>query len=106
MIGYEIATLLEKQLTLGKPYFEFLRVPSMSAGIYRLPAGGADLQRPHREDEVYYVLSGSANFRAGESDTEVHAGSFLFVQAEEEHRFHSICEDLTVLVFFAPAEST
>jgi hypothetical protein len=29
----------------------------------------------------------------------------LFVAAEVEHRFHEITEELTVLVFFAPAES-
>ena len=30
----------------GKPYREFLREPAMSAGLYVLPAGGTDLQRP------------------------------------------------------------
>jgi len=28
----------------------------------------------------------------------------VFVQANIEHRFHTITEDLTILVFFAPAE--
>jgi len=32
------------------------------------------------------------------------AGSIVFVAARVPHRFHSIAEDLTVLVFFAPAE--
>ena len=34
-------------------YTQFLNVPDMSAGIYRLPAGGTDPQRPHSEDELY-----------------------------------------------------
>jgi quercetin dioxygenase-like cupin family protein len=34
----------------------------------------------------------------------VSEGSVVFVAAEVEHRFHSITEDLVVLVFFAPAE--
>ena len=88
-----------------KVYREFLRVPSMSSGLYVLPAGGNDLQRPHREDEMYYVLRGRARFRAGDEDTEVSAGSVLFVAAEVEHRFYDISEELGVLVFFAPAES-
>jgi hypothetical protein len=29
----------------------------------------------------------------------------IFVEAEVEHRFHDIEEDLEILVFFAPAET-
>ena len=32
-------------------------------------------------------------------------GTVVFVPARVEHRFHSISEDLTILVFFAPPES-
>ena len=88
-----------------KSYLEFLRVPSMSAGLYVLAAGATDLQRPHHEDEMYYVVRGRARFRVGDEDFEVSAGSVLFVAAEVEHRFYDIVEQLQVLVFFAPAES-
>lgn len=88
-----------------KSYLEFLRVASMSAGLYVLAAGAADLQRPHHEDEMYYVVRGRARFRSGDRDFEVSSGSVLFVAAEVEHRFYDIVEELTVLVFFAPAES-
>jgi hypothetical protein len=37
-------------------------------------------------------------------DREVGPGAVIFVKAGDEHRFHSISEDLTLLVFFAPAE--
>lgn len=89
----------------GKLYQEFLRVPSMSAGLYVLPAGATDPQRPHHEDEVYYVVRGRARFKVADEDQEVLAGSVLFVAAEVEHRFYDIAEELAVLVFFAPAES-
>ncbi|HET6180797.1 MAG TPA: cupin domain-containing protein [Candidatus Sulfotelmatobacter sp.] len=89
----------------GKLYREFLRVPAMSAGLYVLPAGATDAQRPHHEDEMYYVVRGRARFRAGDEDREISAGSVLFVAAEVEHHFHDITEELAVLVFFAPAES-
>jgi len=89
----------------GKLYREFLRVPAMSAGLYVLAAGATDPQRPHHEDEMYYVVRGRGRFRAGDEDCEVSAGSMLFVAAEVEHRFHDITEELAVLVFFAPAES-
>ena len=89
----------------GKLYREFLRIPAMSAGLYVLPAGAADPQQPHHEDEMYYVIRGRGRFRAGDEDTEVSTGSVLFVAASVEHRFHDISEELAVLVFFAPAES-
>ncbi len=88
-----------------KLYREFLRVPAMSAGLYVLPAGGTDLQKPHHEDEMYYVVRGRACFKADKEDREVSVGSVIFVAAEVEHRFHDITEELAVLVFFAPAES-
>ena len=89
----------------GKLYREFLRVPAMSAGLYVLPAGATDPQRPHHEDEMYYVIRGRARFRAGDQDQEVSAGAVLFVAAELDHRFHDVVEELAVLVFFAPAET-
>jgi mannose-6-phosphate isomerase-like protein (cupin superfamily) len=77
----------------------------MSAGLYVLPAGAKDPQLPHHEDEMYYVISGRARFRAADEDRDVSAGSILFVAAEVEHRFYDIEQELSVLVFFAPAES-
>ncbi len=81
----------------------------MSAGLYVLPAGATDHQKPHREDELYYVVRGRARFKAGsegsEEDREVSAGSLIFVAAEVGHCFYEISEELEILVFFAPAES-
>jgi quercetin dioxygenase-like cupin family protein len=89
----------------GKAYREFLRLPSMSAGLYVLAAGADDTQHPHHEDEMYYVVRGRARFHAGDEDHEVSAGSVLFVAAEVEHHFYDIQEELAALVFFAPAET-
>ena len=100
-----LAEITEQRALSGKPYREFLRVPAMSAGLYVLPAGGTDHQKPHREDEVYYVVRGRARFKAGPEDREVSAGSVIFVAAEVGHRFYDITEELAVLVFFAPAET-
>jgi mannose-6-phosphate isomerase-like protein (cupin superfamily) len=63
-----------------------------------------DLQSPHTEDEVYYVVSGRAQITVAKENQAVQAGSIVYVAKNVEHRFHSIEEDLTVLVFFAPAE--
>ena len=104
MEAFEIGQLIERQVYAEKAYLEFLRVSAMSMGLYCLPTGGVDLQSPHTEDEVYYVVSGKAQIQVGEEDRSVAAGSIVFVAAHVPHRFHSIAEDLTVLAFFAPAE--
>ena len=101
----QLAEINQQRVQSGKPYREFLRVPAMSAGLYVLPVGGTDTQRPHHEDEMYYVVRGRARFVAGDEDREVSVGSVMFVAAEVAHHFHDIREELVVLVFFAPAES-
>ena len=101
---FETAQLISEQERSRQEYLEFLRVPALSAGLYTLAAGSIDMQQPHTEDEIYYVISGSAAFRAGDQECAVQAGSILYVKANVEHRFHSIREDLHILVLFAPAE--
>ena len=103
---YEIRDLVEKQVQSARRYQEFVRVPALSAGIYILPVGAADTQHPHKEDELYYVVSGRARMRVGSQEHAVGPGSIIFVEAETEHRFLDITEELQVLVFFAPAESS
>jgi mannose-6-phosphate isomerase-like protein (cupin superfamily) len=95
----------EQRSESGQSYREFLRMPAMSAGLYVLPAGGTDRQKPHREDEIYYVVRGRARFKAGSEDREISAGSVIFVAAQVGHRFYDITEELAVLVVFAPAET-
>lgn len=104
MQAYELAQLVSQQKDSIKLYLEFLKVRDLSMGLYVLPAGGTDPQSPHTEDEVYYVVSGRAKIHVADEEREVQAGSVVYVAKNVEHRFHSIEEDLTVLVFFAPAE--
>ena len=104
MQAFELTQLVSQQQTSDKLYLEFLRVPALSMGLYSLPAGGRDIQSPHTEDEIYFVISGKANIRVGEEDRDVQAGSIVYVAKSVEHHFHSIEKELRVLVFFAPAE--
>ncbi|HTW40620.1 MAG TPA: cupin domain-containing protein [Thermoplasmata archaeon] len=95
---------LEKGRKAGKRYTEFLRVSTMSAGVYALPVGGVDTQQPHSEDEVYYVVRGRGRFQHGGVEQAAEPGDLLFVPAKEPHHFHSITEELVLLVVFAPPE--
>ena len=84
-------------------YREFLNVPTLSCGLYHLPVGAKDMQTPHDEDEVYYVLEGRARMKIGDELKEVSPGTILYVKATETHSFFEIEEDMTLLVFFAAA---
>jgi mannose-6-phosphate isomerase-like protein (cupin superfamily) len=91
--------------SLDRLYHEFLRVPTMSVGYYRLPAGGIDPQSPHLEDEVYVVVGGRARVTVGEHERDVRPGDTIFVGSTVPHRFHDIAEDLELVVVFAPPET-
>lgn len=93
------------RISAGRLYEEFLRTPSMSAGLYELAAGGTDPQQPHTEDELYHVTAGRATFECDGERRTVGPGDTIFVAARAPHRFIDITEDLVVLVVFAPAES-
>ncbi len=104
MQAFELAHLISQQKDSNKLYLEFLKVPDLSMGLYVLPAGSTDPQSPHTEDEIYYVVSGRAKILVADENRDVKAGSIVYVAKNIAHRFHSIEEDLKLLVFFAPAE--
>lgn len=106
MDAFNISELIKQREQSSRSYLEFFRADSLSLGVYHLAAGANDPQQPHGEDEVYYVESGRGRIKVGAEDREVEPGAVIFVKAGHEHRFHSITEDLTLLVFFAPAEYT
>jgi len=86
----------------GHGYIDFFASEKLSVGLSIWPRETTDRQRPHSEDEVYYVISGRGTIRVADEDRPVKPGSLVFVAAGVEHRFHSIEEDLRVLVFWAP----
>jgi len=98
---FALDELLARKRNMTSPYYEFLRAPSLSCGIYSLSAGSRDLQSPHDEDEVYYVLSGRGRLRVEGKEHALAAGSICYVRATSEHSFFEIEEDMTLLVFFA-----
>src|ERR1700676_2498250 len=106
MQTFNLRNLLTAREQTGQPWLEFLRAPSLSMGVYHLKAGQADPQKPHTEDEVYYVVSGWSRFRSAAEVVPVEPGTVLFVERGVEHHFFDVTEDLTVLVFFAPAEGS
>lgn len=103
---FEMSDVLESRRESGELYLEFLTASTMSVGVYALAAGSTDPQQPHTEDEIYYVLDGRGRIRIRNDDSEVKPGSVIFVAAGQRHEFHSITEDLRLLVVFAPARGS
>ncbi len=106
MTAFELQDQSKQPQASEQPYLEFLRVPALSRRLDVHPAECADSQQLQREDEVYFVVSGRARIQVGNEDCPVEAGSTVYVPEEVEHHLHSVAEDLNVLVFFTPAETT
>jgi mannose-6-phosphate isomerase-like protein (cupin superfamily) len=77
----------------------------MSVHLYRLDEGAVDTQRPHEQDELYYVLSGSRTLNIVTDREEVNvaltAGDLVYVPAYAEHKFTGTSQ-ISLLVIFAP----
>jgi mannose-6-phosphate isomerase-like protein (cupin superfamily) len=106
MDAHELADLVDRRADSGRPYLEFISVPDLSVGLYVLAVGQPDRQKPHGEDEVYYVVSGAGRITVGDEVRDVRPGTVVFVAAKVPHRFHDITEDLTLFVAFGPAEGS
>ncbi|NXY92848.1 cupin domain-containing protein [Streptomyces sp. BR123] len=105
MKAFRLDELEAERLANDGAYLQFLRERNMSVGLYALDAGQSDPQQPHRQDEVYFVVSGRASITVGEETTTVARGSVVYVPAGVPHKFHHISEDLKVLVVFSPPEA-
>ncbi len=103
--AFEMQDLQDQLKQSGKPWLPFLDVSTLNCGLYSLAKGATDHQSPHEQDEVYYVLEGSATLEVGDDKIAAREGSVIFVKARAAHRFVDIEKDLKVLVFFSTAES-
>lgn len=99
--AFRLREAAERRARSGDPWLELFKTSTLRTGLYVLPAGGRDDQQPHAQDEVYHVVRGKAVLRVDGEDLQVELGSVVYVRAGIDHRFHSIAEELEVLVFFA-----
>jgi mannose-6-phosphate isomerase-like protein (cupin superfamily) len=100
--AFEVADLIAARSGAEHVYEDFIRSDLLSAGLATWPAGSADTQEPHTEDELYYVVRGRAAITVAGERRAVGPGSIVYVATGVEHRFTDIEEDLQVLVFWAP----
>lgn len=100
-LAFQMSALEKERAEKNQAYLSFLNRSTLSCGVYFLPANSKDNQQPHKIDEVYYVKSGKGKLHVDGEDFDANPGDVLFVAAYAEHYFHSIEEDLTLLVFFS-----
>jgi len=75
-----------------------LRRGTMKLGLYA-PAG-VDDQTPHKQDELYFVVSGSGDFLKDGERRPFSPHDAIFVEAGADHRFVDFTPDFTAWVVF------
>ena len=84
--------------TGGRPFSEVLTHGTLRVGLYA--PREVDDQRPHEQDEVYVVMSGTGTFVNGDLEERFGPGDVLFVPAGRVHRFENFTDDLYLWVVF------
>ena len=85
----------------GERYAEGFEHGTMSLGFYA-PVG-SDPQRPHQQDEIYIVESGTSRFMLDGETLNLAAGDAVFVPAGAAHRFEDFSPDFgTWVIFWGP----
>jgi mannose-6-phosphate isomerase-like protein (cupin superfamily) len=85
----------------GRRFAQALAHGSMSVELYA-PLGH-DPQKPHEQDELYFIHSGTGAFLVGEERFLFRPGDCFFVPAGVAHRFEDFSSDfVTWVVFWGP----
>lgn len=78
-----------------------MRHGTMRVGVYA-PVGD-DPQKPHDQDELYIIISGTGTFRKGDETRPFRPGDVIFVEAGVTHRFEDFSTGFeTWVVFWGP----
>lgn len=61
---------------------------------------GVDRQTPHKQDELYIIVSGESRFYRDGAYVQCRKNDVLFVPAGMEHRFEDFTDDFATWVIF------
>lgn len=85
----------------GEPFCDVMRHGTMSVEVFA--PRNRDTQSPHDQDELYFVVSGQAQFTYNDNEIAAKTGDVLFVPAHAKHRFHDMSDNfVTWVVFWGP----
>ena len=86
------------QKEAGIPFAVLMKHGTMQVEYFK--PEGADTQQPHRQDELYFIQSGSAQFNRNGEWVAVKQGDVLFVPAGMPHHFTEFSSDFATWVVF------
>lgn len=85
----------------GAPFATMMAGGMMSLEVF-VPKG-VDLQQPHKQDELYFIQTGTAQLDINGQKFDAAVGDAFFVAAGVEHRFEDFSHDfVTWVVFYGP----
>ena len=70
----------------------------MKLGLYA--PRGTDPQGPHKQDELYIILTGTGSFSKNGEERVFHPQDAIFVEAGAEHKFFDFSDDFSAWVIF------
>ena len=88
----------------GERFVEAFSRAGLSLELYA--PGGHDPQQPHAQDELYFIVSGTAVLSMGDARHDCAPGDAFFVPAGMPHRFDPFSEGFSAwAVFWGPLTS-
>ena len=97
----ELADQLRQE---DRSYVELLSEESMRVELARYP--NPEPKTPHKEDELYVILSGSGRVHVGSETYDVDEGDVVYVEQGVEHDFFDIEDEITAVIVFAGSEDS
>ena len=91
----EAIKLLDKD---DKRFVEVMQNGNMKVEYYAPKK--TDEQTPHKQDELYIIVSGSSDFYRDGEIIQTKKGDVIFVPAQKEHRFINFSDDFATWVIF------
>jgi mannose-1-phosphate guanylyltransferase len=105
IMSYVSITELTNQLKQeDNSYVEVLSEESMRVELAQYP--NPEPKTPHKEDELYVILSGSGMVQVGSETYEVNEGDVVHVERGVEHDFFDIDSEITALIVFTGSQES
>jgi mannose-6-phosphate isomerase-like protein (cupin superfamily) len=85
----------------GAPFATMMAGGTMRVEVFA--PKGVDLQQPHKQDELYFIQSGTGRIDINGQKFDAAVGDAFFVAAGVAHRFEGFSDDfVTWVVFYGP----
>ena len=96
--------LLDQLRREERHYGEVLSEESMSVELARYP--NPEPKTPHKEDQLYYIISGSGTASVGAETFTIEEGDVVYVEKGVQHDFYDIDDEMVALIVFAGSEES